>query len=107
MKVRHGLNGSPTHRSAVCLNPLWYVGFLLIRGIWVSPPWLANLTGGSFPTNFYAGDAFGSFNSWMRLTTGLIFGVTLVWAALLHVQSTHSEPVPQTEAAIRASEDRP
>src|SRR3990172_7945471 len=29
--------------------------------------WLAALTGNAFPAGFYAGDAWGSFNSWMRL----------------------------------------
>ena len=43
--------------------------------------WLANLTGQTLPTWFYVGDAFGSFNSWMRLLSGLTFGVGSVWLA--------------------------
>lgn len=37
--------------------------------------WLANLTGHVFPADFYAGDTLGSFNSWMRIVTGLVFGL--------------------------------
>lgn len=36
--------------------------------------WLAVLTHNVFPTTFYAGDAIGSFNWWMRLLTGLLAG---------------------------------
>jgi uncharacterized membrane protein len=41
--------------------------------------WLAELTTYAFPVTFYAGDALGSFNSWMRLLTGLLFGLGVVW----------------------------
>jgi uncharacterized membrane protein len=41
--------------------------------------WLAAITNNAFPSTFYAGDALGSFNSWMRLLTGLLFGVGVVW----------------------------
>lgn len=41
--------------------------------------WLASLTNNIFAINFYAGDALGSFNSWMRLITGTLFGLGLVW----------------------------
>src|SRR5207249_3738719 len=37
--------------------------------------WLTNLTGNALPHWFYYGDAPGSFNSWMRLITGLLFGL--------------------------------
>ncbi len=43
--------------------------------------WLANLTGNALPHWFYYGDALGSFNSWMRLLTGLLFGLGFVWLA--------------------------
>ncbi len=36
--------------------------------------WLALLTNNAFPATFYAGDAIGSFNWWMRLLTGLLAG---------------------------------
>jgi uncharacterized membrane protein len=73
--------------------PLWAAGLLLVpmvvdgvthtisdfagisQGFRDSNVWLANLTGNTFPTWFYAGDALGSFNSWMRLFSGLTFGI--------------------------------
>ena len=44
-----------------------------------SNAWLAVLTGNAFPGSFYAGDAWGSFNSLMRLLTGVLFGAGIVW----------------------------
>ena len=41
--------------------------------------WLAALTNHLFPPMFYVGDAWGSFNSIMRLGTGILFGLGLVW----------------------------
>lgn len=40
--------------------------------------WLAQLTHYAFFTSFYSGDALGSFNSWMRLSTGILFGIGVV-----------------------------
>lgn len=50
--------------------------------------WLAALTNNAFAPTFYAGDALGSFNSWMRLLTGVLFGVGLVWFAFPILQDT-------------------
>lgn len=44
--------------------------------------WLAALTNHVFAPGFYAGDGLGSFNSWMRLFTGLLFSLGAVWYAL-------------------------
>lgn len=44
--------------------------------------WLAALTNNSLPALFYAGDALGSFNSWMRISTGLLAGFGIVWYTL-------------------------
>lgn len=41
--------------------------------------WLALLTHYAFSTNFYDGNALGSFNSWMRLISGALFGIGVVW----------------------------
>lgn len=41
--------------------------------------WLATLTGHIFSPSFYSGDAWGSFNSLMRLLTGILFGIGIVW----------------------------
>jgi uncharacterized membrane protein len=40
--------------------------------------WLQILTNNTLSTTFYQGDALGSFNSWMRLITGILFGFALV-----------------------------
>jgi uncharacterized membrane protein len=53
----------------------------LLDGFRYENGWLANLTGNIFPHWFYAGDAFGSFNSWMRLISGLAFGFAIVGIA--------------------------
>jgi hypothetical protein len=41
--------------------------------------WLAALTHHALPPTFYAGDALGSFNSWMRFLTGLLAGSGIAW----------------------------
>jgi uncharacterized membrane protein len=48
--------------------------------------WLAILTGNNFPVTFYAGDALGSFNSWMRLITGILFALGIVWFIFPYLQ---------------------
>jgi uncharacterized membrane protein len=57
--------------------------------------WLASLTGHALPESFYSGDALGSFNSWMRLLTGLLFAVGTVWFAFpwmdRYARSTQAE----------------
>jgi uncharacterized membrane protein len=49
------------------------------QGFRDSNTWLAVLTRHSFQATFYAGDAWGSFNSLIRLLTGILFGVGIVW----------------------------
>jgi hypothetical protein len=51
-----------------------------------SNQWLAALTGNAFPATFYAGDALGSFNSWMRLITGILFALGFVWLIFPYLQ---------------------
>ena len=48
--------------------------------------WLATLTNHALPTIFYVGDALGSVNWWLRLITGLLFGLTLVWTIFPYLQ---------------------
>jgi hypothetical protein len=50
--------------------------------------WLASLTGNAFAPGFYAGDSLGSFNSWMRLISGLLFSLGGVWFVLPAVESS-------------------
>lgn len=41
--------------------------------------WLAVLTNHAFAPTFYLGDGLGSFNSWMRWVTGILFAIGSVW----------------------------
>lgn len=41
--------------------------------------WLATLTNNVLAPSFYVGDAWGSFNAWVRLVTGILFGLGIVW----------------------------
>ena len=50
--------------------------------------WLIMLTNNSFPANFYAGDALGSFNSLMRFITGPLAGLGLVWFAFPYMEES-------------------
>ena len=47
--------------------------------------WLVVLTNNSLPATFYAGDAIGSFNSLMRLVTGLLAGLGIVWLSFPYI----------------------
>lgn len=53
--------------------------------------WLANLTHFAFSPSLYTGDSLGSFNSWMRIITGLLAGLGLVWFAFPYIKETFSE----------------
>ncbi len=52
------------------------------RGFHYDNAWLAYLTQNAFPRSFYIGNELGSFNSWMRLITGLSAGLGIAW--MLH-----------------------
>jgi uncharacterized membrane protein len=69
--------------------------------------WLASLTGNSFPSTFYLGNALGSFNSWMRLITGVLFGAGLAWFAFPVLNDTFSSMGNgEDEAAVNNEIDR-
>ena len=55
-----------------------------------SNQWLAMLTNNSLPAGFYAGDALGSFNSFMRFITGLLAGLGIVWLAFPYIFQTQA-----------------
>ncbi len=59
--------------------------------------WLAALTNHALPAWFYAGDALGSFNSWMRLITGVLAGLAVVWFAFPYLDASFGN----TAAAAR------
>jgi uncharacterized membrane protein len=51
----------------------------LTTGFRYTNEWLAHLTGRSLPQDFYQGDKLGSFNSWIRLLSGITFGIAVIW----------------------------
>lgn len=49
--------------------------------------WLRAITFNAFPADFYYGNMLGSFNSWARWITGLLFGITTVFAIFPIIQN--------------------
>lgn len=64
------------------------------QGFRDSNTWLVVLTHQAFSATFYAGDAWGSFNSIMRLLTGISFGMGLVWFVFPYLDDAFSQKVP-------------
>ena len=60
------------------------------QGFRDSNQWLAALTHNAYAASFYAGDALGSFNSWMRLVTGPLAGLGIVWFAFPYIEESFS-----------------
>jgi len=75
------------------ISDLWGIG----QGFRDSNAWLATLTNHALPVWFYAGDALGSFNSWMRLLTGLLFGLGSVALMMPHVEQAFAQIREQLE----------
>ena len=65
-----------------------------------SNAWLALLTNNTFPVTFYVGDALGSFNSWMRLITGLLFSLGIVWTLYPRLHSGFISTASQIEEKL-------
>ena len=62
--------------------------------------WLQILTNNAFSPSFYQGDALGSFNSWMRLITGLLFGIALVGFVYPYLNDLFTDIVRRSEATL-------
>ena len=62
--------------------------------------WLQILTNNAFPITFYQGDALSSFNSWMRLITGMLFGIALVAFAFPYLNDAFADIVRRSEATL-------
>ena len=62
--------------------------------------WLQTITYNAFSTSFYQGDALGSFNSWVRLISGLLFGIALVWFAYPYINDSFADTVDRSEATL-------
>ncbi len=56
-----------------------------MEGFRYTHDWLAALTRNSFPASFCVGGVVGSFNSWARWLSGLLFGFGLVWWAFPYI----------------------
>jgi uncharacterized membrane protein len=95
--LRRRLRPLPTRGLAILALPILLDGGthmindLLGLGFRQDNAWLAALTGHALPASFYAGDALGSFNSWMRLITGALFGLGVVWFAFPWVERAFQE----------------
>lgn len=103
--------------------PWWGLGLLLLpmaadgvshfvsdlfgigHGFRDSNEWLARLTGHSLPPAFYAGDSLGSLNSWLRLLTGLLFGLGVVWFGFPYLARGLADVRDQFEAKLRRAGD--
>lgn len=87
--MRRRVKHLPIWGLAVFFLPMFFDGITHVvsdfsgidEGFRYHNQWLANLTNNFLPHTFYYGDALGSFNSWMRLLTGLLFGIGVVWFA--------------------------
>ena len=66
--------------------------------------WLAALTNHTFPATFYVGDGLGSFNAWMRLLTGVSFGLGVVWFAYPRLQTTFDQIANQISLKFQKAE---
>lgn len=52
--------------------------------------WLVTLTNNTLPATFYAGDGLGSFNSLMRLLTGFLAALGIVWLVFPYIFQTQA-----------------
>lgn len=107
--------------------PFWGFAFLLLpmaidgtthmisdfsgigQGFRDSNLWLAQLTNFEFPAAFYAGDALGSFNSWMRLISGMTFGIGVVFYGypyLAEIFETNTEKFEVREQKLYLLKDK-
>ncbi len=75
----------------------------LVEGFRYHNAWLATLTGDAFPESFYRGDSVGTFNSWMRLLTGLLLAGGAVWFAFPYMDHYAQSTVLEIEAKIEHS----
>lgn len=70
------------------------------QGFRDSNAWLAALTNYAFPSSFYIGDGWGSFNSLMRLLTGVLFGLGIVWFGFPYLDDAFSQQVRSFESRL-------
>ncbi len=86
--------------SSHFISDLYGIG----QGFRDSNAWLAALTQNALPASFYTGDAWGSFNSSMRLLTGILFGLGLVWFGFPYVDEVFSHTERSLAARIHSGQ---
>jgi uncharacterized membrane protein len=97
--LRHWLKPLPWWGLGLFLLPMLVDGlshfisdlYGIGQGFRDSNAWLAALTNSALPLGFYAGDAWGSFNSLMRLLTGVLFGLGIVWFGFPYLDDALSQ----------------
>jgi uncharacterized membrane protein len=80
------------------ISDFWGIG----QGFRNSNTWLVTSTNNTLPVTFYAGDMLGSFNSWMRWISGILFGLGIVWFGFPYLD----EFFMNTAATIKAKFQR-
>ena len=109
---RRRLKPLPWWALVLLLLPMFLDGFTHMLGDFSggigggfrdSNAWLVALTNGAFAASFYAGDALGSFNSWMRLITGVLFGLAVVWFCYPRLHSAFVDTAHQLDAKFQAA----
>jgi uncharacterized membrane protein len=73
------------------------------QGFRDSNVWLASLTNNALSPMFYVGDALGSFNSWMRLLTGVLFGFGIVWFGFPYLDTSFTDLARVLNAKLQRS----
>lgn len=76
------------------------------QGFRDSNTWLANLTNNAFHPGFYSGDAWGSFNSLMRLLTGVLFGVGIVWFSFPYLDAALTQQAQYVESRLKSYQQK-
>jgi len=109
---RNRIKGLPFWGFILLLFPMFIDGsthFIsdfagLGQGFRYTNEWLATLTHHVFPAWFYVGDALGSFNSIMRLLTGLLFGLGVIWLAFPIIQITTKQTTHLFDLKVHQAE---
>jgi len=71
------------------------------QGFRDSNAWLAALTNHAYPATFYAGDVLGSFNSWMRWISGILFGLGIVCFGFPYLEEFFSDMATTIKTKFR------
>lgn len=104
--LRHWLKPMPWWGFALFLLPMAVDGvshlisdlYGIGQGFRDSNAWLAVLTNSALPPGFYSGDALGSFNSLMRLLTGVLISLGVVWFVFPYLDGIFSQQARDLES---------